>query len=160
MPRILIAECKLEVSSFNPALSHYEDFAIARGDDLLRHHAAAPSEVAGALSVFRARGQVEVVPTYSARALSSAGTLAAADWARLAGELLDSLRQAPPVDAAYFALHGAMAAEGEDDPEGYLLQEARAILGERIPFVASYDLHGILTARMLRHTDAFTVYHT
>ena len=70
MHRILIAECKLEVSSFNPALSHYEDFAIARGDDLLRHHHTAPSEVAGALGVFRAQGQVEVVPTYSARALS------------------------------------------------------------------------------------------
>jgi microcystin degradation protein MlrC len=160
MRRILIAECKLEVSSFNPALSHYEDFAVARGDEILQRHDGAHSEVAGALSVFRGRGDIEVVPTYSARALSSAGTLAAADWARLAEELLDALRQAPPADAAYFSLHGAMAAEDEDDPEGYLLQEARAILGERLPFVASYDLHGILTGRMLRHVDAFSVYHT
>ena len=32
------------------------------------------------------------------------------------------------------------------DPEGYLLAVARRILGERIPIVCSYDLHGILTA--------------
>ena len=158
MPRVLIAESKLEVSSFNPAPSHYEDFVVLRGDEILRHHGTARSEVAGALSVLRQHPDVTVTPTYSARAISSAGTLAAADWQRLAGELLDALRAAPPADAVYFSLHGAMAADGEDDPEGYLLQEARAILGEEIPFIASYDLHGILTDRMLRHCDAFSVF--
>jgi len=39
---------------------------------LLRYHAATPSEVAGALSAFRAHGDVEMLPTYSAAALSSA----------------------------------------------------------------------------------------
>ncbi|MCY2964306.1 MAG: M81 family metallopeptidase [Planctomycetota bacterium] len=38
MPRILIAECKQEVSSFNPASSHYADFRIVRGERLLAHH--------------------------------------------------------------------------------------------------------------------------
>ena len=47
-----------------------------------------------------------------------------------------------------------MAAEGEDDPEGYLLAEARKILGEAVPIVVSLDLHGVLTARMLKHADA------
>jgi microcystin degradation protein MlrC len=41
-----------------------------------------------------------------------------------------------------------------------LLQEARKILGEHIPIVASFDLHGILTDRMLQHADAIVVYHT
>src|SRR4051812_32049654 len=31
MPRILIAECKQEVSSFNPVPSGYEDFVMTRG---------------------------------------------------------------------------------------------------------------------------------
>jgi len=53
-----------------------------------------------------------------------------------------------------------MQAEGESDPEGFLLQEARRILGESIPLVISLDLHGILTDRMLRHSDAVVVYHT
>ena len=70
------------------------------------------------------------------------------------------MRQAGPVDAAYFALHGAMAAENEDDPEGYLLAQARKILGEHLPIVVSYDLHGILTDRMLQHVDAAVIYHT
>jgi microcystin degradation protein MlrC len=160
MTRILVAEAALEISSFNPALSHYADFVIRRGEGVLAAHHHARSATAGALAVWAERGGVEVIPTYSARALSSAGTLAQADWERLASEFLDALRAAPPVDAVYFSLHGAMAAQQEDDPEGYLLEQARRILGERIPIVASYDLHGILTARMLRHGDALSVYYT
>jgi microcystin degradation protein MlrC len=53
-----------------------------------------------------------------------------------------------------------MAAQSEDDPEGYLLGEARKILGERMPLVVSLDLHGILTDRMLQHADAVVMYHT
>lgn len=158
--RILIAECKQEVSTFNPALTHYADFEIIWGGELLSFHRTVRNEVAGALSVLDQRGDIELVPAYSARAITSGGTLAAVDFRRLASEFLNSLAEVGPVDAAYFSLHGAMAAEGEDDPEGYLLAEARKILGEGIPFVASYDLHGILTDRMLQHTNASVVYHT
>jgi len=52
MPKILVAECKQESSSFNPVLSHYEDFSIAAGDDVLARHRGVRSEMAGALSVF------------------------------------------------------------------------------------------------------------
>ena len=160
MPAILIAECKQEVSTFNPAVSGYEDFVVSRGPELLEYHRSVGYEVGGALGIFDARSDVRLAPVYSARAITSGGTLAADDWHRLAQEFLAALQAAPPVDGCYFSLHGAMAAEGEDDPEGYLLQEARRILGERIPIVISLDLHGILTDRMLHHADAAVVYHT
>src|SRR4029079_8345196 len=117
------------------------------------------NEVGGALSVFE-QPAIELVPTYSAKAITSAGTLASADFARMAKEFLDALKSVPPVDGVYFAMHGAMGAENEDDPEGYLLQEARKILGEDLPIVVSLDLHGILTDRMLQHADAIVAYHT
>ena len=34
MKRILIADCKQEISSFNPLPSHYENFLIHHGDGL------------------------------------------------------------------------------------------------------------------------------
>lgn len=160
MRRVLIAECIHEVSSFNPVPTRYEDFAVRLGADLLTYHRPVGSEVGGALQVFGAEGDIEVVPTYAARGITSGGTIPAADFARLAGEFLGAIRQAPPVDGVYFALHGAMAAANEDDPEGYLLAEARKLLGERVPLVASFDLHGVLTDRMLEHVDAAVVYHT
>lgn len=158
--KILVAECKQEISSFNPVTSHYEDFNISFGQELFEFHKPIRNEVGGALSVFAERADVELIPTYGARAITSGGTLAAADWNRIASEFLDGVRNAGPVDGIFFSLHGAMCAENELDPEGYLLQETRKIVGEKIPIVVSLDLHGILTERMLQHSDAIVVYHT
>jgi microcystin degradation protein MlrC len=156
--RILIAECKQEVSSFNPAPSHKENFRFAYGADVIPARRG-QSELAGALSVFDTRSDVQLVPAFSARA-GSAGTLAAADWHWIAQEFVMAVRAAGAVDAAYVSLHGAMAAMDEGDPEGYLLAEMRKLIGEQVPIVVSLDLHGILTERMLEQVNGLTVYHT
>ncbi len=158
--RILIAECKQEVSTFNPHLSGYADFGIRRGAELLTYHRTVRNEIGGALNVFDAQPDIELVPTYSAFFITSGGTLAQPDWERIAREFLESLRAAPPVDGVYFCMHGAMASEAELDPEGWLLSESRKILGRDIPIVVSLDLHGILTDRMVEQSDAIVAYHT
>jgi microcystin degradation protein MlrC len=160
MTRILIAECKQEVSTFNPHLSGYGDFGVRRGHELLDYHRTVRNEVGGALSVFDEAPDVELVPAYSAFFITSGGTLAKPDWDRIASEFLDEIRQAPPVDGVYLSMHGAMASEEELDPEGWLLAETRKILGAEIPIVVSLDLHGILTDRMVEHSDAIVAYHT
>ncbi len=158
--RILIAECKQEISSFNPVLSRYEDFEISLGDEILAFHRGLNTELTGALDLFRARDDIKIVPTYSVRAITSGGPTAQADYERIAREFMDAIRAAPPVDAIYFSLHGAMASEEEPDPEGYFLQETRKVVGEDLPIVVSMDLHGILTDRILRHADAVVAFHT
>ncbi|MFO0906252.1 MAG: M81 family metallopeptidase [Pirellulales bacterium] len=160
MPRVLVAECKQEVSTFNPAPSRFADFRAARGDELLRHHRRCREELGGALSVFDGDASIELAPALGLSANTSGGVLAAEDFRQLCTEFLNAIREAGPVDAAYLSLHGAMQAEGEDDPEGYLLEQARKLLGESIPFVVSLDLHGILTDKMLQHSDAVVAYHT
>ncbi len=160
MPSVLIAECKQEVASFNPLLSHYEDFSIACGEGVLHRHRGVRSEVTGAMSVFEKRPDLHLVPAYSARSITSGGILAAQDFDRIGSEFLAAIRSAPPVHAVYFALHGAMAAQAEDDPEGCLLAETRKLLGDAIPIVVSLDLHAVLTDRMLQHADAVVMYHT
>ena len=160
MSRIAIAECKQEVSTFNPVPSRYSDFRRVRGQAVLDYHHSVREEVGGALSVFDASDNAELVPAYAASANTSGGVLADESFNQLSDEFLNSLAGSGRIDAAYFSLHGAMQAENENDPEGYLLQEARRILGEEIPFVVSLDLHGILTDRMLEHSDAVVAYHT
>ena len=160
MPRILIAECKQEVSTFNPVLSGYEDFTIRHGQSILDYHRQVRSEVRGALSVFDATPGVELVPTCSAHFITSGGTLADAAFERLADKLLSSIKAAPAVNGVYFSLHGAMATQSEGDPEGWLLEQARKIVGEKVPIVISLDLHGILTDRMLEQSDAAVAFHT
>ncbi|MEZ4622626.1 MAG: M81 family metallopeptidase [Caldilineaceae bacterium] len=121
MPRILIGECKQEVSSFNPVPSSYADFDLSFGDAVLDFHRGLKSEIGGALDVFATRPDLELVPTYSARAITSGGTLTAASFARIGEAFLAAVRAAPPVDGIYLSLHGAMSVAGEDDPEGWLL---------------------------------------
>ncbi len=158
--RILIAECKQEVSTFNPHLSDYADFAMRFGGEVLDYHRSVRNEVGGALSIFDGRRDIELVPSASAFFITSGGTLAEEAWQRIAHELLESIRQAGTVDGVYFCMHGAMASQQELDPEGWLLTETRKIVGANVPVVVSLDLHGILTDRMLQQSDAIVAYHT
>ncbi len=160
MPRILINECKQEISSFNPVPGRYKDFAIARGGEMLTLHRGIGTEVGGALQVFDQAASIRVVPGYSCRAITSGGTLADADFDRISREFLDAVREHRDVDAIYFSLHGAFAAQTEHDIEGYLLEETRKITGASIPLVTSLDLHGILTDRMVENSNAVVLYHT
>lgn len=163
--KILVGECKQEVSTFNPVLSSYTDFDISVGQAVLDFHRNSRVELGGALRVFAERPDLAIIPTYSARSITSGGTLRAESFARIAHEFLDAVRTAyaevnGAVDGIYLSLHGAMGAEGEDDPEGYLLAGVRQIVGEVMPIVVSLDLHGVLTDRMLTHSDAIVAYHT
>ncbi|MFM8253103.1 MAG: M81 family metallopeptidase [Planctomycetota bacterium] len=163
MPRIVVAECKQEVSSFNPARSDYADFRVVRGPDLIKHHRQVREEVGGALQVFAQDSTIEVVPAFGGSAITSGGILTASGWRKLRETFLADLeaaKQSGKLDGAFFSLHGAMQAEDENDPEGFLLQAARELLGPHLPIVVSLDLHGILTDRMLRYSDAVVPYHT
>ncbi len=160
MTKILIAECKQEVSSFNPVPSTIADFTLLTGEDVLVHHRGRQSEIGGALQIFDADPDLKLVAGYSARALTSAGTLEGASFDQIAADFLAAARAAGPVDGVYVSLHGAMSAANEPDPEGYLLRELRKLVGTEIPIVASFDLHGIITERILQECDAIVAYHT
>jgi microcystin degradation protein MlrC len=156
--RILVAELKQETATFNPARTFYSDFRIYRGADLLTAYRDTKTELAGAFDVFAANGNCEVVPTIAADAVSG-GPIATADLDRLLAEIETAAQESLPVDAACLCLHGAMAGEDEGDPEGRLLANMRAILGN-VPIVASLDLHCILTDRMIDAADILVPYHT
>ncbi len=158
MSRILLVECMQEISSFNPMQSGYGEFAVTRGEELFGQ-AGLNTGLGGALEIFRAAG-AELVPTYSARA-GSAGLLSAEGWKRLSSELADAVAAGMhDIDGIYVSLHGAMGADGELDPEGWILTEVRRLAGPNIPIVISLDLHGILTDRMLKQINGLAIYHT
>ena len=73
MARILVNECKQEISSFNPALGQYEDFAVSHGEAILTLHRGIGTEIGGALQVFDEIPGIEVIGGFSARAITSGG---------------------------------------------------------------------------------------
>ena len=94
--RILIFSCMQEVSSFNPVPSTIDDFNIGHGQEWLDDRRSIDDEIGGALSVFEAEEGIEMVPTMGANAITSGGTLQAADWASLRDDLVASLEDNLP----------------------------------------------------------------
>src|SRR6185436_19232127 len=70
---------------------------------------------------------------------------------RITGELVANLEKALPVDGVYLDLHGAMVSEEFEDGEGEILRRVRAVVGPRVPIVASLDLHANVTRAMVAY---------
>ena len=157
MPRILIGALFQETNDFHPNDTLYEDFNILRGDELFKDR---DGVVGGAVDIFSEREGLDIVPTYSAT-MGAGGTITHQCFERISSELLDALeKNKNSIDGVYLNLHGAMAAENEKDPEGFILQEVRRIVGHQVPVVASFDMHGTITRRMLSNMDGCSILHT
>ena len=154
--RILLAAFKQETATFNPARSTREHFKIVQGADLLAL-SDTRSELGGALTKLAEAG-VEVVPTYAAWAVSG-GPVDDGELDALIDEMLASIRANRDVDGALIVFHGAMAGVTEMDPEGRVLAAARALLND-VPIVTTFDLHGVMTDRLVEHADAIVPFHT
>ncbi len=160
--RILIGGCQQEISTFNPVPCEYEFFDFLRDDEIRATHEGSDSQIGGAMAELQsAFGEnLELVFTYDAEG-TAAGPLRHSAFMRIASEFLEPLKQhAGEIDGVYFSLHGAMGTTELLDPEGYLLEEVRKILGPKVPIVITMDLHGILTAKMLENINGLASFHT
>jgi|TARA_R110002126_G_scaffold243516_4_gene386773 microcystin degradation protein MlrC len=87
-----------------------------------------------------------------------AGLVARATYEELRDEILAQLQAAMPVDGVVLGLHGAMVAQGYDDPEGDLLARVRAIVGPDVLVCAELDPHSHLTAKRVNAANFFVVF--
>lgn len=162
LPRILMGGCSQEISTFNPVPCEYEFFSFMRGEEIRENSVGQNSAYGGMLAVLEEEfgDDLDVVFTLDAEGNAS-GPLRHSAFEKIADEFLDSLNaHAGKLDGVYFSLHGAMGTTEELDPEGYLLEESRKILGPDVPIVITMDLHGILTAKMLENINGLASYHT
>src|SRR6185312_8472101 len=63
-----------------------------------------------------------------------------------------------PVDGVVLGLHGAMVAQGYDDPEGDLLSRVREIVGPEVLVCAELDPHSHLTRERAAAADFFVYF--
>ncbi|WIY53452.1 M81 family metallopeptidase [Devosia sp. YIM 151766] len=87
-----------------------------------------------------------------------AGLVARSTYEELRDEIIGQLQAAMPVDAVVLGLHGAMVAQGYDDPEGDLLSRIRVIVGPDILVCAELDPHSHLTAKRAAAADFFVYF--
>ena len=165
MARIAIGGFQHETNTFAPSRATLRDFEM--GDDW-------PELISGPGLPERVRGMNLPIAGFIDAAERSGHRLLPTTWGsatpssyvtehayeHIAGLILDGMRATRPFDAVYLCLHGAMVAEHLEDGEGELLRRVRALVGDRVPVVASLDFHANTTPEMVEHADALIGYCT
>ncbi|WP_437887342.1 M81 family metallopeptidase [Phytobacter sp. V91] len=147
--RIAVGGIHIECSTFNPVLTHEEEFRIVKGESLLD----AP------YFQFLQDYPATFMPTLHARCIPG-GPVARETYENFKAEFLARLKAALPVDGLYLAMHGAMYVEGMEDAEGDWITAARECVGDSCPVAVSYDLHGNVTQRIIDAIDMYSTYRT
>ncbi|MFN0021428.1 MAG: M81 family metallopeptidase [Pirellulaceae bacterium] len=160
--RIALAEIAQETDSFSPLvadLSDFEAYGLFFGEEILeRMRGVGP--LGGFLEVAGQQPEpVVVLPLVRAWG-SAGGTIAAATLEYLTERLVSGLKQALPVDAVFLSLHGAAAAQNDDDVEGHVLQLIREIVGTDVPIVVALDHHANISSRMVACANALIGHET
>ncbi len=165
MSVIAVGGFQHETNTFAPSKADYAAFLdgggwppLTVGADIASRVSGANIPAAGAIDALHARGHRTIGLVWGAASPSAQVTRDA--YERIAGDMLARLQAAGPVDGIYLDLHGAMVTEHLDDGEGELLSRIRRLVGDRVPIVASLDLHANVTQAMVKHCDALVSYRT
>jgi microcystin degradation protein MlrC len=157
-PRIFLAGLFHETNTFVEQPTPMAAFEILRGDELL-DCLGNDSPMDGFLQTARNYGWT-VVPGVDYRAAPS-GPVGDAVlnlfWDELRQRLEPAL--ASGLEAIFLILHGAMATESYDDPEGELLRRLRELPGAQdLPLFVVLDLHANVSEAMTRNASALIPY--
>lgn len=160
--RIAVASYGQETSSFSPLPTTLETFGLYglyEGEEILEK-----CRKVGAIGGFMAAAEeagLDWMPLPIIHGWAGAhGPLTCETLAYFEEAVCTGLKDAGPVDAMFFALHGAAVADNEHDTEGRLLAEVRGIVGPGVPIVISLDHHANLTQRMVEHVDGLVAHRT
>ncbi|NKB56419.1 MAG: microcystin degradation protein MlrC [Alphaproteobacteria bacterium] len=165
MALIAVGGIQHETNTFAPSKADLNAFQtgggfppLTTGPDLYSRFKDKNIPISGFIDQIEALGHHTHALTWGAASPSDVVTEHA--YEHICGSILDGLRAAPPYDAIYLCLHGAMVTEHLQDGEGELLRRVRALIGPDIPLVASLDLHCNTTPEMITHADLLVAYRT
>jgi microcystin degradation protein MlrC len=156
--RLLLAMMKHETNTFSPVVTDlkrfrawglHEDAAVVTAYRGTNHPLAAFIDSAEA-------AHAEIVTPVAAEAMPS-GLVQKEAYDYLCGRILSALRDQGPFDGAMLDLHGAMVAEPDWDAEGGLLEAMRQIAPD-LPIAVTFDMHGNITERVVRHCTVLNCY--
>lgn len=164
-PRIALTGIVLESNAFAPPAGErdFRERYYLEGERLLTEARASTSVIPREMSAFvqamDATGPWTPLPSLLTGCQPS-GPVDQAFLERCLMRVEADLRAAAPLDGVYLALHGAMVATGDLDPDGALLARVRAAAGPQAFVVTTLDLHANLSERMVASADVLIGYLT
>lgn len=157
--RIFTASLATETNTFSPVPTDRRSFEAAfyAGPG---QHPETPTLCSSPVPILRRLGRLEgfeVVEGTSCWA-EPAGLIQREAYEGLRDEILSQLQAALPVEGVVLGLHGAMVAQGYDDPEGDLLARIRTLVGPQVVLAAEFDPHSHLTRKRVAALDAMAAF--
>jgi microcystin degradation protein MlrC len=158
--RVAVAGFSHETCTFCPTPTTVEAFergGVSRGPAVLDDARGIPSYINGFISVADQEPEMElvgIVDASSAWGGSSGSWITREAFDRYTGEIVEGLRRDGPFDGVLLALHGAMAAEDFPKAEAEIVRRVREAVGEEVPVMVTYDLHGNEDEEITRVADA------
>ena len=116
-------------------------------------------EMPGFVADMDAAGPWRPVPSLLAMAEPN-GPVSQEFFGRMMTQWEADLRAAGSLDGVYCVLHGAGLTGNDHDPEGTLLALVRLVVGDKIPVVATYDLHANVSPANVDLVNAYIGYRT
>jgi len=159
MIRIVVSEFYQETNSFNPVITHIEDFErrmISEGEDL--RNIQGPRALAG---IFKAieDGNGEAIPACSMSS-QSGGAVDQRAVDLFLEKTVAVIKQNMPVDGVFLSLHGATQTTEYDDACGMILESIREEVGESAVISAAFDLHANITPKIVENANFICGYQT
>ncbi|MTI41203.1 M81 family metallopeptidase [Fulvivirga lutimaris] len=163
MYRLALIELHQETNSFSTVpteLKNFESLALHYDEDVHTGGDKHKLQVDGFRKAIKkiGKGKVEFVPIIAAWS-HSGGKITAEVFEHFKSHILSRL-EGNNLDGIYFSVHGAMGVEDMHDPEGDLLEEIRAIVGNKMPIGVSCDLHANITAKLVDNATFINAYRT
>ena len=146
------------LSNIRTDLEQFRRRLLLHGEEVIDFFKGTKTPVGGIIDGCEMHG-FELVPTVFAAATPS-GRITDEALKTLLGEILDGVRGASPIDGVVLHLHGAGVSEGHDDIEGHILSQVRNLIGDSVPLVSTFDLHGNYTRLMVESADVLIGYDT
>ncbi len=157
--RVFVAALATETNTFSPIVIDRQGFL----DSLYAppgQHPATPTLCTAPLTVGR-RVCADIgwaLIEGTAAWADPAGMVSRGAYEGLRDEILAQLHAAMPVDAVVLGLHGAMVAQGYQDPEGDFLRRIRDMVGPDVLIAAELDPHSHLTALRVAASDILVAF--
>lgn len=163
--RVALLGLMLESNSFAPVTGKddFLDRLYVAGDEFSAELTAAesklPTELRSFNSAMNASANWQPVPILIGL-VEAGGPIDHAFFEETISDMRARLEAAMPLDAVYICNHGAMITTENRDPDGEIFSMVREIVGPDVPVVATLDLHGNVSDRMVEAVDAVIAYRT
>ncbi|TIP42682.1 MAG: M81 family metallopeptidase [Mesorhizobium sp.] len=163
--RIALLGLMLESNSFAPVTGR-DDFlsrlyvaGLEMAEELRKDESKIPAEMHSFCATMDRSVEWEAAPILIGL-VEAGGPIDHDFFAQTLEDMKARLEAAMPLDGVYICNHGAMITTRDRDPDGKIFEMTRSVVGKDCPIVATLDLHGNVSDRMVAAVNLVVAYQT